>query len=114
MEPFKDFEMINKIQDGTTINHNPKDDVLGGSLVILPDMVAVAITDIAKDELGACQVEGVFAFPKAADAINQGTKVYADKDNNVTGIATEGTPVVGVAWADASKDHTEVQVKINV
>ena len=56
--------MQNSRSMGRCIHHTPGKAVLGGELVVLTGMVAVASTDIPANEVGACEVEGVFALPK--------------------------------------------------
>lgn len=58
--------MQNSRSMGRCIHHTPGKAVLGGELVVLTGMVAVASTDIPANEEGACEVEGVFALPKKA------------------------------------------------
>ena len=53
--------MQNSRSMGRCIHHTPSKAVLGGELVVLTGMVAVASTDIPANEEGACEVEGVFA-----------------------------------------------------
>ena len=55
--------MQNSRSMGRCIHHTPSKAVLGGELVVLTGMVAVASTDIPANVEGACEVEGVFAMP---------------------------------------------------
>ena len=86
--------------------------VLGGELVVLTGMVAVASTDIPANEEGACEVEGVFALPKkAGETPKQGDPLYLASDNTLT--KTSGTQFVGTAWADAQANDATVLCRIN-
>ena len=79
---------------GRCIHHTPGKAVLGGELVVLTGMVAVASTDIPANEEGACEVEGVFALPKkASETPKQGDPLYLASDNTLT--KTPGTQ----SWA---------------
>lgn len=92
--------MQNSRSMGRCIHHTPGKAVLGGELVVLTGMVAVASTDIPANEEGACEVEGVFALPKkASETPKQGDPLYLASDNTLT--KTSGTQFVGTAWADA-------------
>ena len=105
--------MQNGIQSGEKITIIPVDDIKGGDLVVMPAMVAVAITDIATGEPGACAAVGVFDLPKDGTALAQGQAVYATDAGTVTATATDNT-YAGVAWADAAGNAATVAVKINV
>ena len=104
--------MQNQIRQGRSINYTPSADVVGGALVVFPNMVAVASTDIAAGELGACEAEGVFELPKDSSAFAQGAQVYAKADGTVTSTATSNTPA-GKAWVAAKAADKTVIVKIN-
>ena len=100
--------MQNSRSMGRCIHHTPSKAVLGGELVVLTGMVAVASTDIPANEEGACEVEGVFALPKkASETPKQGDPLYLASDN------TPGTQFVGTAWADAQANDATVLCRIN-
>lgn len=98
---------------GTIIDYVATKDVGYGELVQIGDIVGVTSHSAGAGEAVACSAEGVYKFPKkASEKITAGTKVYMVSDA-VT--ATQGTSGValGTAWADASADDTEIQVRIN-
>ena len=104
--------MQNSRSMGRCIHHTPGKAVLGGELVVLTGMVAVASTDIPANEEGACEVEGVFALPKkASETPKQGAPLYLASDNTLT--KTSGTQFVGTAWADAQANDATVLCRIN-
>ena len=104
--------MQNLIQKGLTLRYkNSGSQVIpGGSLVVLPACVGVAVFDIAPGEEGVLNMSGVYSLPKAAGAIAQGVKVYASASGQIS-TDTGDTPA-GIAW-DASSGDT-VNVSINV
>ncbi|WP_297218073.1 DUF2190 family protein [uncultured Desulfovibrio sp.] len=104
--------MQNAYSMGRCIHHTPAKAVLGGELVVLTGMVAVASTDIPANEEGACEVEGVFALPKkAGETPKQGAPLYLAEDKTLT--VTAGTQFVGTAWADAPANDPTVLCRIN-
>ena len=61
--------MQNSRSMGRCIHHTPSKAVLGGELVVLTGMVAVASTDIPANVEGACEVVGTaWADAQANDA----------------------------------------------
>ena len=104
--------MQNYIRDGRCIDYTPTQDVQGGDLIVFPAMVAVASTDIAVGQLGACEAEGVYELLKDASSFAQGAVVYAKADGTVTSTAT-GNVRAGVAWSGAAGSEETVEVNIN-
>lgn len=95
------------IQQGDYIDYMPVSDVSAGEVIVVGDHVAVALTDIPANKLGALRVTGVFKFPKTAgvgEAIADGKIVYWDATNDViTETATNNTlagKTVGVTVDD--------------
>lgn len=103
--------MQNKIRDGRSIDIVPTTDVEGGSVVVLPGMVAVASTDISNGTLGACEVDGVFELPKGSGAIAQGAAVYWKGGKCVS--VPDGAVFAGMAWEKAEANANTVCVRIN-
>ncbi|WP_241169416.1 DUF2190 family protein [Serratia marcescens] len=103
----------NFVQNGNTIAITAAAaDIASGDPVVVGDLVAVAITDIATGRTGDGFVFGVFQLPKlAADVIPAGKKVYI-KDGVVQLAATDAV-AAGFAWEAAAKDVTVVAVKLN-
>lgn len=98
---------------GTIIDYVATKSVAYNEVVQIGSIVGVASHSAEVGEAVACSAEGVYKFPKtASEKITAGTKVYMVSDA-VT--ATQGTSGValGTAWADASADDTEIQVRIN-
>lgn len=110
--------MQNYIRDGRCIDITPTADVIGGDIVVLPGMIAIASTDIPAGVAGSAVPHGVFELPKAAEAFAQGARVYLDatEADNITtyaATATAGEIFAGIAWASAASGDDVVQVNIN-
>lgn len=116
--------MQNKVQNGKTIEYVPSGSaVAAGQFILIGILAAIAVTDIAVGDTGACEVEGVFKVPKVTGAITQGEQLYWDADGDPVGgeagsgalttTSTDNT-AVGKAWADAASGDATVQIKINV
>jgi len=110
--------MQNYIRDGRCIDITPTADVIGGDIVVLPGMIAIASTDIPAGVTGSAVSHGVFALPKAAEDLAQGARVYlaAAVEGEVTtytATATAGAIFAGIAWASAASADDVVQVNIN-
>ncbi|CDG47124.1 DUF2190 family protein [Serratia symbiotica] len=103
----------NFVQNGNTIAITAgAATITSGDPVVVGDLVAVAMTDIAPGHTGDGFVFGVFQLPKlAADTIPVGKKVFI-KDGVVQLAATDAV-AVGYAWEAAVKDVTVVAVKLN-
>ncbi|CAI0983786.1 Uncharacterized conserved protein [Serratia liquefaciens] len=102
----------NFVQNGNTIALTATANIASGAAVIVGDLVAVAITDIASGRTGDGFVSGVFQLPKlAADVIPAGKKVFI-KDG-VVQLASADAVAAGYAWEAAAKDVTVIAVKLN-
>jgi predicted RecA/RadA family phage recombinase len=100
-------------QEDGTWPYTPGAAVAAGDVVVLSDSVAVASRPIAANTLGAVNVEGVFTFPKAAEALALGAVVYWNTTNsNITATSAGGKRAGKVAVAAASGDAT-VWVDLN-
>jgi len=78
--------MANYIQAGEAIDYTPGSAVAAGDVVVQGDLVGIATSPIAANELGALAVQGVFAMPKAVtagSALSIGTTVYWDATNSI-------------------------------
>lgn len=101
-----------KQEDGTW-PYTPVSAVAAGDVIVLADSVAVASRPIAANTLGAVNVEGVFVFPKAAEALSLGAVVYWNTtNNNITATSAGGKRAGKVAMAAVSGDAT-VWVDLN-
>lgn len=105
--------MQNSIRNGRSIDYTPAADVKGGDLIVFPAMVAVAITDIPTEGVGALSTEGVFDLKKDGTAFSQGQAVYAKPDGTVTATSDSNTVPAGKCWAAAAGGDAAVAVKIN-
>lgn len=102
----------NFVQNGNTIAITATANIARGAAVIVGDLIAVAITDIASGRTGDGFVSGVFHLPKlAADVIPAGKKVFI-KDG-VVQLASADAVAAGYAWEAAAKDVTVIAVKLN-
>ena len=107
--------------EGKTMEITAGSDLSSGDLVIVEDIAAVCLVDIADTKTGAAAIEGVFELDKEADtsgkALDQGQKVYWDADegevNNAAG-SDPALPCIGIAFEAADTEATTCLVKINV
>lgn len=75
------------------IDYTPAAAVTGGDVVVLNGIVGIAPTDIAANDQGSLQIEGIFKVPKTTAAITRGLPVYW----NATGDPDSGTSGTGAA-----------------
>ncbi|MBP2197219.1 DUF2190 family protein [Pantoea cypripedii] len=104
----------NFVQNGNTIPllNSGSEVIASGDLVVVGNIVAIAITDIAEQDTGDGFTEGVFQLPKvSADAFTQGAAVYVS-NGTAQASAVDGT-FAGIAWESAVAGTTVVNVKIN-
>lgn len=104
----------NFVQEGKTIPviNSGAEEISSGDAVLIGNVVAVAITDIAVQDTGDGFTEGVFQLPKVtADSIAAGSPVYIN-EGTVQASATDGA-YAGVAWESVASGSTVVNVKIN-
>lgn len=105
------------IQSGDAIDHTPGADVAVGQVVVLGDLIGIAKTAIAANQLGALAVEGVFDVAKeggAAVTFALGDFAYWDDTNNVA-VTTDGggaNKLLGKAVKAAADVDTLVRVRI--
>ncbi|PPE61952.1 hypothetical protein F157LOC_00786 [Pectobacterium brasiliense] len=104
----------NFVQDGKTIAITAGTDAIAsGELVVVGDIVAVALVDIAAGAGGDGLAEGVFFCPKLpADVVAIGKKLYLNEDGTLQLTATDAT-YAGIAWAAAGAGVSFVHVKLN-
>ncbi|EOA2697078.1 DUF2190 family protein [Citrobacter freundii] len=106
--------MKSYVQDGHTIDLTNSGAVVivSGAPVIVGDLLAIAIADIAVGETGTGLTSGVVQLPKlASDDIAQGKTVYF-KSGKIQLDATGATPA-GKAWQAAGATTTSVMVRLN-
>lgn len=90
-------------------------DIASGAVVVIGDTVGIAVTNIAKGQTGAVEIEGVFTLPKAGGtALIQGEKTFWNTANKLV-VAAAGADVVPLGRVyNAPGSAATVQVKINV
>lgn len=103
--------MQNEVMFGRVINVTATKAVSGGDLLTVGSIVAVASTDIAIGDTGACAVLGCFELDKDTAAITQGAAVYLSADGKAT--ATKSDTFVGTAWEAAAAGDSTVIININ-
>lgn len=86
--------------------------VVPGQLLVIGALVGVSDDSIPPGTDGVAGISGVWRLPKAAEAITQGARVYADADGEISTTAS-GT-FAGVAFAPAAADAPTVDVLLNV
>lgn len=105
-------------QVGDTIDYTPGSAVASGDVIVLTDIIGIAKTPIAANELGSLGIDGVFSVPKGSDAFTIGDTVHWDPDattanGQAVNASATGTTVMGVAVAAAGSGLSTVSVKIN-
>ena len=103
-------------QDGQTIDfeNTGATDIQSGAVVQSGALVGVAHDTIPAGMWGVLHTTGVFALPKAAEAITVGQKLYL-ADGKLTAAAGEAdalNPFVGAAWAAADAAAEDVPVRL--
>ena len=106
--------MQNKIQGTHLMSYAPSSTpVKGGDLVKLGDsFYGVAVNDLAVNETGIVDTDGVFELPKATGAVTQGAPLYVGSDGKVTATATDKA-YCGRAFAAAGSSDATVKVMLN-
>lgn len=106
--------MKNFVQHGKVLDYlNETVSVIpSGSVVIVGSVAGIAAGDIAVDEVGAVNIEGVFSLTKDAPlVISQGDEVFWSTTNSeVTKTATDSP--IGIAFNSAASADTTVNVKL--
>jgi predicted RecA/RadA family phage recombinase len=98
------------IQDGDVLDYTPAAALTSGQVVVAGGLVGTIVRDLAANELGAINVEGVHAFDKAsATTFSLWQTVYWDDTNNLA--VTSPTAIrLGVATKAATNGQTVVNV----
>ncbi len=102
-------------QVGKVINfaNDSGSDIALSDIIVLNDRVVIAADAIADGENGAVDTEGVFVFPVAsAGAIDAGTHMYYDSDNEVVTATASGNTYAGVLVEDKADTATEAYIKL--
>ena len=102
----------NYVQDGNTVRFTAAVNVKSGDVVILENLAAIAVSDVAQGGVGVGLTTGVFTVKaKAADDIKQGAIVYWSTDGAT--ITAGSNKRLGVAWRASGASVETVDVKIN-
>ncbi len=108
--------MQNKVRNGgvSVYTNSSTDLVKGGDILVMGpaenQYVGIAVTDIALNGEGMCELCGIFRLPKGNSAFAQGTPVYLDE----TGLVSDtGTVFVGRVEQSAETAETVVEVRLN-
>ena len=102
----------NYVQDGNTVRFTAAANVKSGDVVILENLAAIAVSDVAQGGVGVGLTTGVFVVKaKAADDIKQGAIVYWSTDGATTTAGSNKR--LGVAWRASGASVETVDVKIN-
>lgn len=106
--------MKNYVQSGKVLDYTNSTEaaILSGDVVIVGSIAGIAVGDIAIDETGCVDTEGVFKLTKDAPLeIAQGDELFWNTtDKEVTKTGTD-TPL-GIAFEAAASADTTVNVKI--
>lgn len=103
----------NYIQDGNTIRFSANQNIKSGDVVMVNELAAVAITDVATGDDGVGLTVGVFTVKaKQADDIKQGDVLYWSESEGATKTA-DSNKRLGIAWRNSGTMSAEVDVKIN-
>ena len=104
------------VQEGLSIDHTPGSAVTAGDVVVQGELVAVAIRDIAANELGALVVSGVLDFTKKAGlVVTVGLQLFWDDTaNEATDLAAAGAnKLIGKAVAAALSGDATTRIRMN-
>ncbi|MDE8035737.1 DUF2190 family protein [Actinobacillus equuli subsp. equuli] len=104
----------NYIQDGNTVRLTATKAITSGDVLVSGDLIAIAVTDAAKNDAVVGLTTGVFSVKaKQADDIKQGAVLYWSEAEGAT-LTAGGNKRLGIAWRDSGTSSDEVDVKINV
>lgn len=103
----------NYVQDGNTVRFTAAANLKSGDVVILENLAAISVSDVAQGGVGAGLTTGVFTVKaKASDDIKQGAIVYWSATEGAT-ITAGSNKRLGVAWRASGASVDTVDVKIN-
>lgn len=103
----------NYLQDGNTVRFTSTAAVKSGDVVMLENLAAISVSDVAQGGVGVGLTTGVFSVKaKAADDIKQGSVVYWSATEGAT-ITAGSNKRLGVAWRASGASVDTVDVKIN-
>ncbi|MEG3167514.1 DUF2190 family protein [Sphingomonas sp. LB3N6] len=87
--------------------------VASGGGALIGAIFGVAKVNIAQGQRGPFCLTGKFEFPKDANAIAEGARVYWDNTNKVVTATAAGNTLIGVATLAALAATTTVHVRLN-
>lgn len=87
--------------------------VASGGGALIGAIFGVAKVNIAQGQRGPFCLTGKFEFPKDANAIAEGARVYWDNTAKVMTATANGNTLVGVATLAALAATTTVHVRLN-
>ena len=103
----------NYLQDGNTVRFTATAAVKSGDVVMLENLAAISVSDVAQNETGVGLTAGVFTVKaKAEDDIKQGAIVYWSATDGAT-ITAGSKKRLGIAWHASGTSMGTVDVKIN-
>jgi len=89
------------------IDYTPSAAVTGGDVVVLNGIVGISPNDIAANEKGSLQIEGIFKVPKTTAAVLRGLPIYwnsaGDPDSGTAGTGAANQLGVGVYMGIAAE-----------
>src|SRR3990172_9268623 len=109
------IKMKNFVQEGKVMDYlNAGSAVASGDVVVLPAGIGVAVVDISTDASGSVKLEGVFELAKAAEAFDQGDKLYWDASAKKLTKTSSGNTPAGVAFKAALSGDAEGLCKLTL
>lgn len=105
--------MNNYIQPGEVVDYKASGAaVTAGDAVAINDRVGVAAVDIAKGEVGAVAMTGVFELAKDGAKIEQGATVYLSS-GKISATNAGSDPTAGYAFEAAAAGDGTARVALN-
>lgn len=103
---------VRKCNAGAIDWPNDTDETLeSGAVVVAGNLVGCLVRPTAPGEVGALETDGVWAFPKGAEAFSVGAACYWDDATET--IVSTGDVCVGVCVEEAASDAATVSVALN-
>ncbi len=87
--------------------------VASGGGALIGAIFGVAKVNIAQGQRGPFCLTGKFEFPKDANAIAEGARVYWDNTNRVVTATAAGNTLIGACTTAALAATTTVHVRLN-
>ncbi|MDK2124153.1 DUF2190 family protein [Parachitinimonas caeni] len=104
----------NFVKSGQVMDVRASSPIRSGEVVVLGKRLGVALGDIAVNQLGAVQMQGVFLLPKnPADAVSQGDLLYWNASNRQLTSTASGNTLAGYAFAPAAAGSSSAELCLN-